>query len=406
LKNIREIVKTEKLSMEDRESTISMFDAKRLLPLWEFDELENIRRTMNQGHKLAPWAESRYDQLLEKVRKMMIKEHAEMLAEEYKEKLKEDDFSLKELSDGWALSSRQEAIKFINKTFPDFEKIIEESDPANWLPGYIPKIKDATKTCVENVFIGLMSNIGHPEAFGYDVEIWPFAVPYVNYNKIGIDSLEFCLRPYAVCSVKIHRAEHVKKFPGWVYTFPSEEDPLCMFTDLLDPATLDMPLPKITVPLKLILGLDSENLQPDGCEVIRQEGGILTYMVKGFGNEVTLSHSFMKFLMALGEDPLKRLQELGLLSEITFKILTSKKEEEPLELPVIREKDRKYLGAIHETEGFLTYGGWGEALELTRDGAYRTLTRLEEDGLVNTEKHESGEGTRASLTALGLAAIR
>jgi len=112
------------------------------------------------------------------------------------------------------------------------------------------------------------------------------------------------------------------------------------------------------------------------------------------------------FLMELGDYPLIALKDLGLLSEITLRILTSKKEEEPLELPVIREKDRKYLGAIHETEGFLTFGGWGEAFGLTKQGADALLKRLEGEGMVSIIRHESGEGIRASLTTLGLAVLR
>lgn len=49
--------------MEDRESTISKFDAKRLLPSREFAELEDIRRTIDQGYSLAPWAVNLYYQL-------------------------------------------------------------------------------------------------------------------------------------------------------------------------------------------------------------------------------------------------------------------------------------------------------------------------------------------------------
>ena len=402
MKNFYEIVKTDMSSMEDLEVTVTRFDAERLLSPREFAELEDIFKTINQGYRLAPWSESRYDHLLEKVKKMMLREHAEMLAEEYTEKLKEDDFSLEELSDGWAVSSRQEAIQFLTKAFPDFEKILDESDPADWLPGCIPKIKDMVKPCVNGVFEGLMSRVEHPEAFDYDVEIWPFVVPYVNYTKIGVDSLEFCLRPYAVYSIKVHRGEHDKNFRGWVTTFPSEEDPLCLFTDILDPSTLDMTLPKITIPVKLILGLSSENLQPDGCEVIRQKGEGLTYAVEGFVNEVTLQHNFMKFIMELGADPLNRLQEIGMLDEMILKILETKREEKLIETPFLREKDKEQLRIIAEVESRSSWGGWGEVLDMSRQGAKDKLLRFEELGLIKLERLD-GEGIRAIMTPLGQA---
>lgn len=193
---------------------------------------------------------------------------------------------------------------------------------------------------------------------------------------------------------------------GWSYTYPSSDEPLYLCTEILDPVTLDTALPKIIVPLKLLRGLASGDLQPSGCEVVKHKDAVLTYRVEGFDSEIVLSHDFLMFLMELGDDPLRALRDLGLLDEITLKVLETKHEEKPIEPPMVREKDRAYLRIIDETEGFLTFGGWGETLELTRDGAYRTLMRLEENGLVNTEKHESGEGTRASLTALGIAAIR
>jgi len=390
--------------MEDRESTISKFDAKRLLPPREFAELEDIRRTIDQGYSLAPWAEDLYYQLLEKVKKIMLREHAEMLAEEYSEKLKEDDFSLEELSDGWAVSSRQEAIEFLTKAFPDFEKTLDESDPTDWLPGCIPKIRDMVKPCVKGVFEGLMSRVEHPEAFDYDVEIWPFVVPSLSYTKIGVDSLEFCLRPYGVYSIKIRRAKHDKNFRGWVTTYPSEEAHLCLFTETLDPSTLNMTLPKITIPVKLILGLASENLQPDGCEVIRQKGGGLTYAVEGFMNEVTLPHNFMTFIMELGADPLNRLQKLGMLDEIILKILETKREETPIETPFLREKDKEQLRIIAEVESRSSWGGWGEVLDMSRQGAKDQLLRFEERGLIELERSENGE-IRAIITSLGQACL-
>ena len=247
-----------------------------------------------------------------------------------------------------------------------------------------------------------MSRVEHPEAFDYDVEIWPFVVPHVNYIKVGVDSLEFCLHPYTVYSIKVHRAEHDKNFRGWVTTYPSEEAPLCLFTETLDPSTLNMTLPKITVPVKLILGLSSENLQPDGCEVTRKEGGVLTYVVEGFSNEVILPHNFMKFIMELDENPLNRLQELGMLDEIIFKILETKHEEKSIRLPEISGKDEEHLRIIAEVELRSSWGGWGEVLDMSRQGAKDKLLRFEELGLIKLERLD-GEGIRAIMAPLGQA---
>jgi DNA-binding MarR family transcriptional regulator len=53
-----------------------------------------------------------------------------------------------------------------------------------------------------------------------------------------------------------------------------------------------------------------------------------------------------------------------------------------------------------------TYGRWGEALGLTKQGADALLKRLEGEGMVSIVRHESGEGIKASLTDLGLAVLR
>ena len=329
---------------------------------------------------------------------------------EYEGQIKGDELSLKELSECTSISTKQEAIEFFVRDFPNFKKLLERSDPATWLPGYLPKIRGMAEENIEGVvdYYLMTDVVKNPEAFGYKKEVWPFIVPHVNYVKMGLDSLEFQFAPYAVTTFKVHRAKHRKTLSGWSYTYPSSDEPLCIFTEILDPQTLGMTLPKITVPLKLLRGLASGVIQPSGCEVVKHKDGVLTYTMEGFDDaEVVLPQGFVTFLMELGEEPLEALQELGLLDELTLQILESKKgEEKPLELPTIREKDRKYLGIIQKAEGFPTYGGWGESLELTRDGAYRMLMRLEEDGLVNIEKHESGEGVRVSLTTLGLAAIR
>lgn len=404
LKNVCVIVKTEKLTMEYREATVSRFDAKRLLPLWEFDELEDIRRTMNQGHGLTSWAESRYDQLLDKVRDEKGKEYAEMLAAEYREKLKEDEFKLVELSSGVAVSTYQEAIEFFIGAHPGFEKILRTHNPANWIPGCLPKIKAAAEGGVEGIFDYFMDEIENPDAFSYNKTIWPILIPVVNYVKEGIDCLEFEFKPYTVSVIKVLHTEHKKNFGAWVFTFPGSEKPVSQSTEVFDPGTLNISLPKITVPLKLLRGLASGDIQPGGCEVVKHKDGVFIYSVEGFGNEVTLSNNFMKFLMALGTNPLNRLQEIEMLDKITVKILETKHEERPIETPILREKDTEQLRIIAEAGSRSSWGGWGEALDMSRQGAKDQLLRFEERGLIELERPENGE-IRAIMTPLGQACL-
>ncbi|GAJ06298.1 unnamed protein product, partial [marine sediment metagenome] len=249
---------------------------------------------------LVPRAERRYDQLLEKVRNEKQREFSRMLAQEYKEQLKDDYSKLAELSDGTEISTKQEAIEFLVKDFPNFGKILETSDPINWLPEYIPKIRETAIGNVEDIFDYLMSEVQNPQAFDYKKKVWPIVIPHINYLKKGIDCLEFSLDPYAIFTIEVNRAEHRKEFDGWIFTFPSSEKVLCLTVDILTPNLLIMTPPTIILPLRLLRGLTSGDVQPDGCEVIREEKGVLTYQVEGFNTEVVLSQEFVIFIMELG----------------------------------------------------------------------------------------------------------
>ncbi len=390
--------------MEDREATVTRFEARRLLPSWEFAELDDLRRTIDQGYRLAPGAERRYDQLLDKVRRMKQKEFSGMLAEEYAEQLKDDDSRLEEISDGIEIFTKKEAIEFLVRDYPNFGKILETSDPINWLPEYIPKIREAATGHVEGVFDYLMSEVENPQAFDYKKKIWPITIPSISYIKKGIDSLKFSLEPYAVFTIEVNRTEHEKEFDGWIFTFPSSEKVLCQIIDILDPGFLNMKSPTITLPLVLLRGLSSGDLQPSGCEITKQEETALSYRIVGFDQEVVLPHGLVMFLMELGgEEPLKRLQELGLLSTLTLKILESKKDDDkPMELPVISGKDEEHLRIISDLKLRSSWGGWGEALGMSRQGAKDKLLRFEELGVIKLERLD-GEGIRAIITSLGQA---
>jgi hypothetical protein len=407
----------EKGLMEDLDVTAVEWDEqlqewvflRNLLSEKEYETLERLQETRSRGVTLNPRAELMYHRLIDKLKDKKRWELVKPLFKEYEDQIKVDELRLKELSEGTYISTKDEAIEFFVRDFPNFKKLLDRSDPMTWFPEYLPKILGAAEENIEGVvdYYLMADEVKNPEAFGYEKGVWPFIMPNVNYIKMGLAALEFNFAPYAVITFKVHRVEHKKTLGGWSYTYPSSDEPLFLYTYVLDPVSLDMSLPKIILPLKLLRGLASGDIQPSGCEVVKQKDRVLNYRVEGFEAEVVLPQGFVTFLMELGEEPLKALQELGLLDELTLRILESKKgEEKPLELPAIREKDRKYLGIIQKTEGFPTYGGWGEALGLTKQGADALLKRLEGEGMVSIVKHESGEGIKASLTDLGLAVLR
>ena len=402
--------------MEDLDVNVYGWDARlnrwvflrNLLSTKEYETLERLQETRSRGVTLNPPAELMYRRLIDKLKDKKRRELVKPMFKKYEDQVKDDEFRLREISKGTYISTKEEATEFFIRDFPNFKKLLDRSDPMTWFPGYLQKIRGMAEENIEGVVdYYLMTDVKNPEAFGYEKGVWPFIVPQVNYIKTGLAALEFNFAPYAVTTFKVHPAKHKKTLSGWSYTYPSSDEPLCLRTEILDPGSLNTSLPKIILPLKLLRGLASGDIQPSGCEVVKHKDGVLTYRVEGFDAEVVLPQGFVTFLMDLGEEPLKALQDLGCLDELTLRILESKKgEEKPLELPVVREKDRKYLGIIHETEGFLTYGGWGEALGLTKQGADALLKRLEGEGMVSIVRHESGEGIKASLTDLGLAVLR
>ena len=382
---------------------------RNLLSKKEYETLERLQETRSRGVTLNQPDELMYHRLLNKLKDKKRRELVKPIFKKYEDQVKDDEFRLREISKGTYISTKEEATEFFIRDFPNFKKLLDRSDPMTWLPGYLPKIRNMAEENIEGVvdYYLMTDVVKNPEAFGYEKGVWPFIVPNVNYIKTGLAALEFNFAPYAVITFKVHRAKHRKDLEGWYKIYPSSDEPLFLYTYVLDPFSLDTSLPKLILPLKLLRGLASGDIQPSGCEIVKQKDGVLTYRVEGFDNaEVVLPQGFVTFLMELGEDPLKALQELGLLDELTLQILESKKGEgKPLELPAIREKDRKYLGIIQKTEGFPTYGGWGEALGLTKQGADALLKRLEGEGMVIIIKHEK-EGIKAPLTDLGLAVLR
>jgi hypothetical protein len=393
----------EKRLMEDLEVRVNRSDAERLLSREDCETLELFTESIRRGRTLLPWAEHEYYRLIDGLEDKKRMELVRAMFREYEEKVKDDELRLKELSEGTSISTRQEALELFVRDFPNYKRLLERSDPSTWLPGHLQKIRNEAEGYIEGIFdYGLMEEVENPEAFGCEKKVWSFIVPHVNYVKMGLDSLEFSFTPHAVTTSKVHRAAHKKTLKGWSYTYPSSNEPLYLCTEILYPGSLNTSLPKIVLPLRLLRGLALGGLQPDGCEVIMHKDGALTYMVEGFNSEVVLPYEFVKFITELGENPLNRLQEIGLLDDITFKILETKREVTPIETPILREKDKEQLRIIAEMGSRSSWGGWGEALGMSRQGAKDQLLRFEERGLIELERSENGE-TRAIMTPLGQA---
>ncbi|MBA7628111.1 hypothetical protein ES703_35581 [subsurface metagenome] len=321
--------------MEDTENVkITRRDTRRYLSSKDYNDLEGMDEFLRQGKKFAPWAGNLYDKLVGKV-------EAHVMSRNYTNQIRYDALNLKELLEGEVVSTSQEAIKYFVSERPDLEEIFNVLDPKAWFPEALPKIREAAENCAEHMFQFIMGDMKYPEIH-------------------GIDTLEFGLDPYAVITISVSIVQHKKTFKNWIFEYPAHKKPLFSFTDIRGPSDLDLSLPNINLPLELLRGLSSGDLQPSGCEITKQEETSLSYRIVGFDQEVVLPNDFITFIMSLGgEDPLSRLQELGLLGEMTFRILASKKEEKPLVLPVIREKDEEQLRIIAEAGSRSSWGGVG-----------------------------------------------
>jgi hypothetical protein len=231
-------------------------------------------------------------------------------------------------------------------------------------------------------------------------------VPQVDYCRDGIVSLDFSFHPYAVASLSVHRSKHRKIIDDYYRTYPGSEKAFAHDTFTLDNSLLKLKILKLNLPVQLIRALSSGKIYSEGCKVIQKTNQTITYDITGTDNELVLSHSFVRFLMSLGDYPLKTMLNLGLIDELTYLIVESTDDSITDMPPLIREKDRGYLRLIRKTDGFLTFDGWGKVLGLTREGAYRSLSRLGDAGLVSLVKHESGEGCKVVLMDQGVSAIR
>lgn len=375
---------------------ITKWDAMRYLSPKDYNDLEGMAEFTRQGRDLAPWAGNLYKKLIEKVT-----DH--VMYRNYTNRIIDDALNFKELLEEEVVSTSQEAIKYFASEHPNLEGTFKVFDPKAWFPEALPKIREAAENCADHIFQFIMDDMKYPEIYDYKVHVWPFITTHAHYSKKGIDTLEFGLDPYAVITISVSSVQHKKTFKNWTFECPASEKPLFSYTCIRGPSDLDLSLPNINLPLELLRGLSLGDLQPSGCEITKQEETTLSYRIVGVDQEVVLPNDFITFIMSLGEDPLKSLQGLGLLNELTLKILESRKhEEKPLELPEIREKDKEQLRIIAEVESRSSWGGWGEVLDMSRQGAKDQLLRFEERGLIELKRSENGE-IRAIMSPLGQA---
>lgn len=277
-----------------RELEVTPSDAKRLLSQEKFELLQvcaEAQKTTGILPSLLPY----YRRTIDELKQLKFEEITRNKFEEYEHSLTIDEKRLTRTVNHTSLTTRQEACQFVQKHYPKFKKLLDAFDTINWIPQDLSKIISATKELSETTFeYGLIEVAEHPDAFMYKVKSWIFIIPHINFLKInGLNSLEFNLQPYAVFTLAIHRTEHKKIINGINRTFPASDKFLIYHTEILDNDILEINIPHIIIPWKLIQGLAQGKIQTDGCEVILNKNQVVTYKIEGYENDVVLSHDFL-----------------------------------------------------------------------------------------------------------------
>jgi hypothetical protein len=384
---------------------VSSTDAKRLLSPAKYEQLQ-LYSESEKRNCLLPWLRPDYRHLLDELRKLKHNEQVKNKFAEYEQELIIDEKAIQKSTNNQSISTHSNALTLYHQRYPKHKKLHETENTVNWVPNYNEQITSAAKAYSQTYFeFGIMEKVKHPNAFTCHINIWPIVIPQANYLRAPLPSLEIHFNPVVVCTLTIHRAEHQKTIDETMQTYPSSDKSFALNTEILSNRFLKLSEPKLVIPIELIKSLATGLIQAPGCRVIRKNDLTVTYEIIGLDNELVLSTNFLRFLGCLGGTPLITLLNLGLIDDLTYNIIENADDSIPVS-PPIREKDRGYLRLIQQTEGFLTNNEWGRVLSLSREGAFRTLKRLQEADLVSLEKHVGGKGVRVTLTRDSLSALR
>jgi hypothetical protein len=384
---------------------VTLADARRFLPPDKYEQYE-VYSECEKRNCLLPWGAQDYRRLIAELRRRKHQETVKTKFNEYQKEIISDKKAISCNVNNQIIKTSSQALKFILNHYPTYQNLDGIENPLNWIPKYNKQITiTAKKNLQKFIEQGILEKVKHRKAFKHWETIWPLVSPQCDYLRTTYSSLVFRFNPLAICSLTIHYAEHEKTIDGYVRTYPGSDKTISYHTEILDNRVLGLPVPKIEIPIKLIRSLASGKIQTDRCRVTKKTSQAIVYEIKGRGEALVLSDSFLRFLMGLGANPLKKLLDLGLIDDISMKICETLDNSISVDFPV-REKDRRYMKLVHQTDGYLTYQGWGKVLGLSREGAYRMLMRLGNAGFVSIRKHQSNAGCIVGLTEKGTLALR
>lgn len=385
---------------------ITLADAERFLDEEELKDLKMLKEEielLKEGFDLPPEDRRRWEELLNKVARG---KQSESEFKKYQREIEKDVSALQELRKKHyekTVENDEEAVDFISSELQT-GPLLRGLDTKGWFPQIAEEIKGVAKKMAEEWAPPLSEKLKHPEVFRHESKAWSFPIPRIDFKKMeGVPALVWKFRPYAVITVRIWKKKTKKTFRGWTWTFPPSDSPVATFTQLLTPSLLEMNSKKEAItPWTLLRGLMSGEFRPEGCEIVEKSEETLVYKCEGYKERISLPSKFVDFLQSLRKEdkaPQEALHDHGLIDDLTVEILEKYPQPSPNEASKIGKKDLKYLKTITEYENrYFSYKEWGERLGLERSGALKAIKRLKREGLVEKERHESGEGVKVSLT--------
>jgi hypothetical protein len=201
-----------------------------------------------------------------------------------------------------------------------------------------------------------------------------FPNPKLRYSAEGLERLEFIVELWVVGQVE--------------FTYMENGERRVLRHTVSKPQLLDRVVKK--VPLRLLKLLSKGELEGDGCKITQVFEDGYWWMVEG--EELYLPRRMLEWLLRLGEDPLGRLRDMGLMDGLMFKVVEhawkgaeEAERDEGVEVDGRLKILREHGGEIHKLAEWADILGFKD-----KSGASKFFKRLEAEGLVKVERFEGG----------------
>jgi hypothetical protein len=171
-----------------------------------------------------------------------------------------------------------------------------------------------------------------------------FLLPFAEFCAEDVFLLSFFFRVYAVVEVEVWIEPGEDTIEGYVFTFPWIEEKTdygpylrevrkpellgCRYL-LLTPSDLGHYFWR-SLPLVLVKGLMSSEMEPEGTSIVELAENFTTYSINGLDDEVVIPERFTEYLKELGE--IEGMVDAGVIGDKVASVIR-KRLEQPLTTP-------------------------------------------------------------------------